>query len=102
MEPPPTAAMGGRTGTHDYTLDLAAALEEAVQGPMTDYGTWQKHEESVRGPMADYGPGSSIWGGTGAHGRVCGAEQRGEDDYQESNRQSGGAEAASIEGHTQS
>ncbi|CAI9536726.1 unnamed protein product [Staurois parvus] len=37
-----TAAMGGRTGTHDTLW------------------TWQQHEESVRGPMADYGPGSSM------------------------------------------
>ncbi|CAI9609071.1 unnamed protein product, partial [Staurois parvus] len=37
-----TAAMGGRTGTHDTLW------------------TWQQHEEAVRGPMADYGPGSII------------------------------------------
>ncbi|CAI9595547.1 unnamed protein product [Staurois parvus] len=37
-----TAAMGGRTGTHDTLW------------------TWQQHEEAVQGPMADYGPGSSI------------------------------------------
>ncbi|CAI9614989.1 unnamed protein product [Staurois parvus] len=36
-----TAAMGGRTGTHDRLR------------------AWQQHEEAVRGPMADYGPGSS-------------------------------------------
>ncbi|CAI9590857.1 unnamed protein product [Staurois parvus] len=45
-----TAAMGGRTGTHDRLW------------------TWQQHEEegpgssmrsAVQGPMADYGPGSS-------------------------------------------
>ncbi|CAI9551808.1 unnamed protein product [Staurois parvus] len=37
-----TAAMGGRTGTHDTLW------------------TWQQHEEAVQGPpMADYGPGSS-------------------------------------------
>ncbi|CAI9608616.1 unnamed protein product [Staurois parvus] len=37
-----TAAMGGRTGTHDTLW------------------TWQQHEEAVQGPMADYGPGSSM------------------------------------------
>ncbi|CAI9559279.1 unnamed protein product, partial [Staurois parvus] len=36
-----TAAMGGRTGTHDTLW------------------TWQQHEEAVQGPMTDYGPGSS-------------------------------------------
>ncbi|CAI9553209.1 unnamed protein product [Staurois parvus] len=37
-----TAAMGGRTGTHERLW------------------TWQQPEEAVyRGPMADYGPGSS-------------------------------------------
>ncbi|CAI9621353.1 unnamed protein product [Staurois parvus] len=36
-----TAAMGGRTGTHETLW------------------TWQQHEEAVQGPMADYGPGSS-------------------------------------------
>ncbi|CAI9556970.1 unnamed protein product [Staurois parvus] len=36
-----TAAMGGRTGTHEKLW------------------TWQQHEEAYRGPMADYGPGSS-------------------------------------------
>ncbi|CAI9618663.1 unnamed protein product [Staurois parvus] len=40
-----TAAMGGRTGTHDTLW------------------TWQQHEEAaVQGPMADYGPGSSNGG----------------------------------------
>ncbi|CAI9542439.1 unnamed protein product, partial [Staurois parvus] len=37
-----TAAMGGRTGTHDTLW------------------TWQQHEEAVQGPMTDYGPGSSM------------------------------------------
>ncbi|CAI9573071.1 unnamed protein product, partial [Staurois parvus] len=37
-----TAAMGGRTGTHDTLW------------------TWQQHEEVVQGPMTDYGPGSSM------------------------------------------
>ncbi|CAI9569717.1 unnamed protein product [Staurois parvus] len=36
-----TAAMGGHTGTHDTLW------------------TWQQHEEAVQGPMTDYGPGSS-------------------------------------------
>ncbi|CAI9605468.1 unnamed protein product [Staurois parvus] len=36
-----TAAMGGRKGTHERLW------------------TWQQHEEAVQGPMADYGPGSS-------------------------------------------
>ncbi|CAI9542181.1 unnamed protein product, partial [Staurois parvus] len=36
-----TAAMGGRTGTHETLW------------------TWQQHEEAVQGPMTDYGPGSS-------------------------------------------
>ncbi|CAI9554031.1 unnamed protein product, partial [Staurois parvus] len=36
-----TAAMGGRKGTHDRLR------------------AWQQHEEAVQGPMADYGPGSS-------------------------------------------
>ncbi|CAI9581696.1 unnamed protein product [Staurois parvus] len=49
-----TAAMGGRTGTHD-TLWTWQQHEEAVQGPMTDYGAWQQHEESaVQGPMAEW------------------------------------------------
>ncbi|CAI9594158.1 unnamed protein product [Staurois parvus] len=43
-----TAAMGGRTGTHDTLW------------------TWQQHEEAVQGPMTDYGPGSSMRSGTGA------------------------------------
>ncbi|CAI9576979.1 unnamed protein product, partial [Staurois parvus] len=34
--------MGGRTGTHDTLW------------------TWQQHEEAVQGPMTDYGPGSSM------------------------------------------
>ncbi|CAI9600205.1 unnamed protein product [Staurois parvus] len=33
---------GGRTGTHDTLW------------------TWQQHEEAVQGPMTDYGPGSSM------------------------------------------
>ncbi|CAI9608179.1 unnamed protein product [Staurois parvus] len=37
-----TAAMGGRPGTHDTLW------------------TWQQHEEAVQGPMTDYGPGSSM------------------------------------------
>ncbi|CAI9575640.1 unnamed protein product [Staurois parvus] len=37
-----TAAMGGRTGTHERLW------------------TWQQHEEAVQGPMTDYGPGSSM------------------------------------------
>ncbi|CAI9538713.1 unnamed protein product [Staurois parvus] len=37
-----TAAIGGRTGTHDTLW------------------TWQQHEEAVQGPMTDYGPGSSM------------------------------------------
>ncbi|CAI9540483.1 unnamed protein product, partial [Staurois parvus] len=37
-----TAAMGSRTGTHDTLW------------------TWQQHEEAVQGPMTDYGPGSSM------------------------------------------
>ncbi|CAI9614146.1 unnamed protein product [Staurois parvus] len=37
-----TAAMGRRTGTHDTLW------------------TWQQHEEAVQGPMTDYGPGSSM------------------------------------------
>ncbi|CAI9590300.1 unnamed protein product [Staurois parvus] len=34
--------MGGGTGTHDTLW------------------TWQQHEEAVQGPMTDYGPGSSM------------------------------------------
>ncbi|CAI9547195.1 unnamed protein product [Staurois parvus] len=37
-----TAAMGGRTGTHETLW------------------TWQQHAEAVQGPMTDYGPGSSM------------------------------------------
>ncbi|CAI9608386.1 unnamed protein product, partial [Staurois parvus] len=37
-----TAAMGGRTGTHETLW------------------TWQQHEEAVQGPMTDYRPGSSM------------------------------------------
>ncbi|CAI9615892.1 unnamed protein product [Staurois parvus] len=33
---------GSRTGTHDTLW------------------TWQQHEEAVQGPMTDYGPGSSM------------------------------------------
>ncbi|CAI9615128.1 unnamed protein product, partial [Staurois parvus] len=48
-----TAAMGGRTGTHDRLW------------------TWQQHEEAVQGPMADYRPGSSNGRPeSGTHGRV--------------------------------
>ncbi|CAI9558790.1 unnamed protein product [Staurois parvus] len=54
-----TAAMGGRTGTHD-TLWTWQQHEEAVQGPMADYGPWQQHEEAVQGPMAEDGSGSSM------------------------------------------
>ncbi|CAI9578916.1 unnamed protein product [Staurois parvus] len=45
-----TAAMGGRTGTHDTLW------------------TWQQHEEAVQGPMTDYGPGSSSGRAVEAHG----------------------------------
>ncbi|CAI9534247.1 unnamed protein product, partial [Staurois parvus] len=42
--------MGGRTGTHDTLW------------------TWQQqHEEAVQGPMTDYGPGSSMRSRNGAH-----------------------------------
>ncbi|CAI9552058.1 unnamed protein product [Staurois parvus] len=54
-----TAAMGGRTGTHD-TLWTWQQHEEAVQGAHDRLRAWQQHEESVRGPMADYVPGSSM------------------------------------------
>ncbi|CAI9624122.1 unnamed protein product [Staurois parvus] len=33
---------------------------EAVQGPHDTLWTWQQHEEAVQGPMTDYGPGSSM------------------------------------------
>ncbi|CAI9587194.1 unnamed protein product, partial [Staurois parvus] len=65
-----TAAMGGRTGTHD-TLWTWQQHEETVQGPMTDYGPgssmrsrvwrWRQQQwEAVQGPMTHSGPGSSM------------------------------------------
>ncbi|CAI9621835.1 unnamed protein product, partial [Staurois parvus] len=45
--------MEGRTGTHERLW------------------TWQQPEEAVQGPMTDYGPGSSMrrrYGGTAAMG----------------------------------
>ncbi|CAI9614421.1 unnamed protein product [Staurois parvus] len=32
----------------------------AVQGLHDTLWTWQQHEEAVQGPMTDYGPGSSM------------------------------------------
>ncbi|CAI9554562.1 unnamed protein product, partial [Staurois parvus] len=51
-----TAAMGGRTGTHD-TLWTWQQHEEAVQGPMTDYGPGSSMRRRYRGPMAEDGSG---------------------------------------------
>ncbi|CAI9598984.1 unnamed protein product [Staurois parvus] len=69
------------------TLGTWQQHEEAVQGPMTDYGAWQQHEESYGGPEAyvKKSPPAAAWG----------------DDYQESNGRVAELEAASIEGHTQ-
>ncbi|CAI9556701.1 unnamed protein product [Staurois parvus] len=58
-----------------------SSMQEAVQGPMADYGPWQQHEESaIKRPMLKSPPSSSV-------GRRLSRVQW----------QSGGAEAASIE-----
>ncbi|CAI9535284.1 unnamed protein product [Staurois parvus] len=79
-----TAAMGGRTGTHD-TLWTWQQHEEAVQGA---HGRVAKRKQlkfkAIQRPMLKSPPSSSV-------GRRLSRVQW----------QSGGAEAASIEGHTQ-
>ncbi|CAI9618783.1 unnamed protein product, partial [Staurois parvus] len=54
-----TAAMGGRTGTHD-TLWTWQQHEEAVQGPMAEWRSQQRGETTIKSPMAEWRSGSSF------------------------------------------
>ncbi|CAI9544558.1 unnamed protein product [Staurois parvus] len=53
-----TAAMGGRTGTHEYTLDLAASMRRRYGGPMADYGPGSSNGRPVicQHPMTKWNP----------------------------------------------
>ncbi|CAI9609681.1 unnamed protein product, partial [Staurois parvus] len=51
-----TAAMGGRTGTHDTLCGPGSSMRGGGTGAHGRLRAWQQHEESVRGPMTHSGP----------------------------------------------
>ncbi|CAI9596737.1 unnamed protein product, partial [Staurois parvus] len=76
-----TAAMGGRTGTHD-TLWTGSSMEEAVQGTHDRLRAWQRqHEESVLGPwqitgLADDDEAAKVSASLLAPSAACGSGNR--------------------------